>query len=216
MTSVWSAPVFQNLSVRVFHWPTLSSRKMRTLEGGESHAQQKQNCSFNKDFWHVSCTCVTLSILHSHVLHTITTFLVMSATVQPKTAVMMSFVLYESTTYIHLQLTWQRSLLKEQCPLCCVVVLTNAHESYQATTQSLHCTCTPLFCLTWGAFSGLLTPAHTSVPKLGRILFNRRECYRQRRSYIEATRVHDKYHALLRQVPQNNLWACRALGCGCV
>ena len=30
---------------------------------------QKQNCSFNKDLCHVSCTCVTLSILHSQVLH---------------------------------------------------------------------------------------------------------------------------------------------------
>ena len=30
---------------------------------------QKQNCSFNKDLCHVSCTCVTMSILYSHVLH---------------------------------------------------------------------------------------------------------------------------------------------------
>ena len=34
-----------------------------------THSLQKQNCSFNKDPCHVGCTCVTLSILHSQVLH---------------------------------------------------------------------------------------------------------------------------------------------------
>ena len=30
---------------------------------------QKENCSFNKDLCHVSCTCTTVSMLPSHVVH---------------------------------------------------------------------------------------------------------------------------------------------------
>ena len=59
---------------------------------------------------------------HVHTSLTSTTqsqhFFVMCPTAQPKTAVMISFVVYESTIYIYASATL--SLVKEQCPFCCV------------------------------------------------------------------------------------------------
>ena len=73
------------------HWDTCSGKREGGKEGGREGGRegggkgrgkfkkgregqtilslQKQNCSFNKDLCHVSCTCKTVSILSSHVVH---------------------------------------------------------------------------------------------------------------------------------------------------
>ena len=43
--------------------------KMTIKKQLNEDAQQKQNCSYNRDIFNVSCTCVTMSILHCYVLH---------------------------------------------------------------------------------------------------------------------------------------------------
>ena len=56
-----------------------------------------------------------MSILHSHILHNHNTVFVMWPTAHPKMAMMMIHTILEYNSHDP-----ERSLLKEQCPICCV------------------------------------------------------------------------------------------------
>ena len=71
-----------NLTTKILLLPALMGRR---------HAQQKYNINFNKDLCHVSCTCVTMSILPFHVCTTLPKALVMWPTAQLKTAAVMVY-----------------------------------------------------------------------------------------------------------------------------
>ena len=53
-----------DLSLCIYH---MWSDVFRVQDTG--YTLQKENCSFNKDLCHVSCTCTTVSMLPSHVVH---------------------------------------------------------------------------------------------------------------------------------------------------